>query len=80
MERTKEEYEAIYGKGYAGPMPHLAPQSRAVDFRTIGELTEAQIKQAVDHLNSFWVRQDGKLTALYHDVGAGAHLHVQIPI
>lgn len=80
VERTQAEYDEVYKTpNYAGPRPHLAPQSRAVDFRTVGELTDAQVDQVVMHVNSFWVRQDGKLTAMYHTVKAGApHLHCQI--
>jgi len=81
VERTQAEYNQIYGKTpYMGPMPHLAPQSRAIDFRTVGELTDAQIKQLVDHVNSFWVRSDGRLTAIHHDVGNGQHLHCQVVV
>lgn len=78
VERTQEEYNDIYhATPYLGPRPHLKPQSRAVDFRTTGELTAEQIKHIVDHVNGYWPRSDNKPTALYHDV-AGAHLHVQI--
>lgn len=69
-------------KHYAGPRPHLAnptlgTKSRAVDFRTVGELNEHEINRLVDHANAVWVRRDRKPTAIYHDVGAGAHLHIQ---
>jgi len=69
-------------KHYSGPRPHLADPhagtvSRAVDFRTIGELTHGKILELKSHLNAEFRRRDGKQTAIYHDVGAGAHLHVQ---
>ena len=81
VERTQAEYDQIYGKSpYTGPKPHLAPQSRAIDFRTMGELSDAQAKQIVDHINSFWVRSDGRLTAIHHDVGNGQHIHVQVVV
>lgn len=77
VERTQKEYDEIYKQpNYLGPRPHLAPQSRAVDFRTTGELTDAQVKQMVDHINGYWPRSDGKPTAIFHDV-TGPHLHVQ---
>lgn len=69
-------------KHYAGPKPHLANpergiKSRAVDFRTRGELNELEIHRLADHMNAVWVRRDKKPTALYHDVGSGSHLHIQ---
>jgi len=81
VERTQEEYDAVYHTpNYSGPRPHLPP-SRAVDFRTMGELTDSQIKALVDHVNSFWVRSDGRLTALHHTVASGApHIHVQVVV
>ncbi len=79
VERTQEEYDSIYHViSYSGPRPHIGPQSRAVDFMTVGELTDAQVKQTVDHVNGFWIRRDGKLTAMHHDVGDGIHLHIQV--
>jgi hypothetical protein len=78
VERTQEEYDLIYhATPYVGPKPHLAPRSRAIDFRTVGELSEAEVGDLVDHLNSYWVRSDGKPTAIYHDV-AGPHVHLQV--
>ena len=78
MERTQDEYDNIYHKTpYTGPRPHLAPRSRAVDFRTMGELSEAEAESLVSHLNSYWLRSDGKPTAIYHDV-AGPHVHLQV--
>jgi hypothetical protein len=75
------EYDFIYKTpNYTGPRPHLGPQSRAVDFRTIQELTDAEVKELVDHANAFWVRHDAKPTALWHDVGDGQHLHVQTEV
>lgn len=77
VERTQEEYDSIYHQTpYLGPRPHLAPQSHAADFRTTGELTDAQAKQLVEHVNSFWPRRDGKPSAIFHDV-AGPHVHFQ---
>lgn len=78
VERTQAEYNLIYSQTpYLGPRPHLGPPSRAIDFRTVGELDTDQIKKLVDHVNAFWVRRDGKLTAMHHDVGNGQHLHIQ---
>lgn len=72
-------------KHYAGPRPHLADPlhgilTHAVDFRTIGEMSEPDVHRLRDHLNSMFPRSDKKPTALYHDVGAGAHLHVQAAV
>lgn len=82
VERTQEEYDLLYGQTpYRGPMPHLGPPSRAIDFRTVGELTDAQVKGLTDHVNSFWVRSDGRLTAMHHAVGdSPAHLHCQVVV
>jgi len=82
--RTIEEYRAIYGEEYEGPMPHLSEpwrgvKSRAIDFRTIGELTDDAVMEMVAHANQAWPRGDGKPTALWHSVkGSAQHLHVQV--
>jgi len=77
VERTQEEYDRIYkASPYLGPRPHLAPQSRAVDWRSI-EFKEDEILLAVEHMNHYWPRFDKKPTLLYHKVGDGAmHLHL----
>lgn len=72
-------------KHYAGPRPHLADPlhgvpSHAVDFRTIGEMNDLKVAQLRDHLNSAFPRRDLKPTAIYHDVGAGKHLHIQAEV
>lgn len=81
--RTLEEYERIYGPGFSGPMPHLSDPakgivSRAVDFRTVGELEGEEVACLVTLTNVYWKRTDGKPTALWHTVGAGLHLHCQV--
>lgn len=80
VERDKAAYEAIYGIGYTGPMPHLGPHSRAFDFRTVGEFTDDQMQEMSDHINGYWVRADGKPTLIHHDVGAGSHGHGQVQV
>lgn len=78
VSRTPEEYAALYHQTpYTGPMPHLGPMSRAVDFRTIGELSDSEVHALVDHMNENWKRKDGKPTAMFHDIGSGSHLHLQ---
>lgn len=81
VSRTPEEYNDLYhATPYTGPMPHLGPHSRAVDFRTLGELTDEQVKKLVEHLNTNWKRVDTKPTALFHNVGSGSHLHIQAEV
>ena len=86
VERSQGEYDVLYKiPNYPGPKPHLADQakgivSHAVDFRTMGELTDAQVQGLVAHVNQNWPRADGKTTALFHNVGAGAHLHLQAEV
>lgn len=68
-------------KHYNGPMPHLYDglrnmRSRAVDFRS-SIYTVPEIEQAVAHFNANFRRPDMKPSMLYHDVGDGAHIHVQ---
>jgi len=91
VERSQAEYDAIYltaeaianGEHYMGPKPHWADiergiRSRAVDFRTIGELSDAEVESLVTHINQNWPRTDAKPSALFHNVGAGSHLHIQV--
>jgi hypothetical protein len=81
VERTQEEYDKIYNASpYLGPRPHLAPQSRAVDWRSI-EFTEDDILKACEHMNHWWPRRDNKPTLMYHSVGGGAkHFHLQAEV
>lgn len=59
--------------------PHCARPCRGADLRTndISDLTarewEAQIKAGASYLGE-------KSSALFHDVGQGAHLHLQVSI
>lgn len=82
VERTQAEYDAIYNQSnYDGPKPHLADadrglRSRAVDFRTSGEISDDQARALVLHMNQWFPRRDLKPTAIFHDV-AGPHLHIQ---
>jgi len=91
VERSQAEYDAIYltaeqiakGLHYEGPKPHWADlergiRSRAVDFRTVEELSFIEVKSLANHVNENWPRHDGRPSAIYHDVGAGAHLHIQV--
>ena len=86
VERSQAEYDVVYKTlAYSGPKPHLADEakgivSHAVDFRTMGELTDAQVQALVAHMNAGWPRADGKTTALFHNVGQGSHLHLQAEI
>lgn len=81
VSRTHEEYNDLYhANPYTGPMPHLGPESRAIDFRTVGELSDTQVAMLVDHMNSCWKRKDLKPTAMFHNVGAGSHIHLQAEI
>lgn len=73
--------DAAGKKHYAGPTPHLFDgerhlKSRAVDFRST-IYTALEIGRVRDHFNATWQRPDGKPTLLYHNVGQGAHIHLQ---
>lgn len=78
VSRTQEEYDQIYGAHpYTGPMPHLGPHSRAVDWRS-SEFSPIEIQRACDHMNLWWPRADKKPTLMAHAVGSGAmHFHLQ---
>src|SRR5712664_599832 len=66
VSRTQEEYNRIYGgHPYTGPMPHLAPMSHAVDWRS-SEFTLDEIQKSCDHMNAMWPRSDGKSTLMAH--------------
>jgi len=74
--RSHEEQISIYGVGTTKRSPHQF--WRAIDIRTwIYEHDE--VMGIIAFLNKWWPRQDGKPLALYHDVGRGAHLHIQVP-
>lgn len=83
------------GKGikhYAGPMPHLEDARRGLKCRAgdLGmmrpgldgafRLSEVAAKELRDNVNAHWPRRDGKRTAIVHDVGSGAHVHLQAEI
>lgn len=56
---------------------------RAVDLRST-ELTPAQVVAFDAYMNDKykpWTGQDGEMhkTCIYHDVGQGAHFHLQVP-
>ena len=73
--RTQEEQEAIYGKNTKRRSPHQ--DGRAADLRS-RIYTAPQITDLVKYINTEFPRHDGYPTALYHTVGLGWHLHLQV--
>jgi len=73
--RTQEEQEAIYGIGTYKRSPHQ--YGRAADLRS-RIYTIEQVAELVNYLNKEFPRGDKYKTALYHTVGRGWHLHLQV--
>jgi len=74
--RTNEEQKSIYGPDTTRRSPHEF--WRAIDIRT-WIYDHDEVMGIIAFLNKWWPRKDGKPLALYHDVGRGAHLHIQVP-
>jgi len=73
--RTHAEQEDIYGAGTTKHSPHQ--DGRAADLRS-RIYTADQVRVLVRYINTTFPRGDGYPTALYHSVGRGWHLHIQI--
>jgi hypothetical protein len=82
--RTREQQENIYKDTpkYKGKPLSEIPNSvhmygRGADIRT-HHLEMNQINELVNFLNLFPYGKGNLLTALYHDIGTGAHIHIQV--
>ncbi len=76
IHRTTAEQKSIYGQDTTRVSPHQF--WRAIDIRTwIYDANE--VTGILAFLNKWWPRSDSKPLAIYHDVGRGAHIHIQVP-
>lgn len=74
--RSDTEQKNIYGADTEKVSPHQ--YWRAIDIRTwIYEQDE--VTGILAFLNKWWPRGDRYPLAIYHDVGRGAHIHIQVP-
>ena len=79
--RTQAEQDEIYKKDpkyMEKPWRSVHQDGRGVDFRT-RDMTKEMIVDLCDFLNKipYDPKRPEKKTCLYHDVGAGIHLHAQ---
>ena len=75
IRRSKKSQVAIYG--FDKPSGHRELPARAVDF-SVRNMTGRSISLLTEHFNAYL-----KIAPFYslicHDVGAGKHLHLQVP-
>jgi hypothetical protein len=79
--RTKEEQDRIYGANpryVANPWTSVHQVNRGADIRSHSFTTD-EINMIVNIVNSLFVYNNNLQTCIYHDVGAGAHIHFQVP-
>ena len=57
---------------------HNTHPLRALDVGTVG-ISRETAREIEAEINEQFPRTDGKPTALYHDSGGGAHIHIQCP-
>lgn len=74
--RSDAEQKSIYGEDVKKLSPHQF--WRGIDMRT-RDYTQDEITGIIAFLNKNWPRVDGKPLVIYHDVGRGDHLHIQVP-
>jgi len=79
--RSQAEQDRIYGADpayQARPWKSVHQVGRGVDIRSY-TYTRSQIDNIVAEINSSYLYSAQHPTALYHDVGQGAHIHLQVP-
>lgn len=76
--RSDEEQRELYesrGKEYR---PSVHSHWRGVDIR-VSTLTHSEREDLVGAVNARFSYGRGKVCAIDHDIGAGAHIHLQVP-
>lgn len=73
--RTREEQVAIYGDDK--PSGHRCLPCRAIDFSRKG-LSDERIMMLIRRFNMYY-KHGLYWSLLWHNVGAGDHLHLQVP-
>lgn len=76
--RSDDDHRALMARLGRAYVPTVHSYWRGVDLRST-IYTRAQIDHLVDALNAQFVYGGGRKAAIYHDVGAGAHIHLQAP-
>lgn len=79
--RTQEEQDAFYGNDpryEAAPWKSVHQFGRGVDIRSTS-FTRDEIGRMVDFINLNFPYGGGKSAALQHNIGSGAHIHLQTP-
>ena len=74
--RTREEQKRIYGKDK--PPFSVHEFWRGLDLRA-SEWGELRCRELAHWINNVFVYGKGKEACLYHNVGRGQHLHLQVP-
>jgi len=79
--RTQAEQDEIYKttEGYkASPWISVHQVGRGADVSTT-EIIRHRIDELVSVINNLYYYSEKYNTALYHDIGLGAHIHLQVP-
>jgi len=79
--RSQAQQDAIYALNLnyqKSPWLSVHQFMRGADVST-RNLSEDEVLILTEMLNFMFHYSPGKKTALYHDVGLGAHLHLQVP-
>lgn len=76
--RTQAEHDRIYKDRPNKPKTSVHIEKRGADLRS-SNLTPHQVKELVSVINSVFCYSARLETAIYHDVGSGAHIHLQVP-
>lgn len=82
--RTQSEQDAIYAnnqKYQIKPWKSVHQFGRGADIRTYNCFSLEEIQKILQFLNSNWVYDPQRphlKTAIHHDVGSGAHIHIQV--
>lgn len=82
--RTQEEQDSLYfkhSKYQKTPWKSVHQYGRGADIRTYDCFSVQEIQTILRFLNSNWTYDPTRpqlKTAIYHNIGAGAHIHIQV--
>ncbi len=82
--RTQAEQDSLYfrhSKYQTKPWKSVHQYGRGADIRTYDCFSVQEIQTILRFLNSNWIYDPQRpqlKTAIYHNIGAGAHIHIQV--